>query len=379
MPGLLGVVAACGLPGAMGYFVAGPDAGDPRLWPTVHVLMAARRPGVGIVAWLAAAAGASTRTSCRRRACWSSSRTGSTVATQLPVAVAKSSLQALGDARGSNVVTAAEEAAFVPAMILLWVSGLRGGWLLVGSLLIARTSPSRPTPGPGSVVGSTSRADPRGSPRSGSRRAGWSGSGCAARSAGSSTCSTCGSTVVILGALAGPGPVGVYVVASKYAELLRLPGLALTWVTYPGYARQSSSPTGLAARPGLPALPRPPRLPRLIGLGVLAAVLVAGSAAFVLPFVYGEEFRSAVWPAAWIALGLSFQPAAGIASGFLLGAGRPGLNSLILGAGFGITLVLDLLLIPRHSSLGAAWASAAAYAATDLLLVSAWRHTRGRT
>ena len=36
LPGLVGVVAACGLPGSMGFFVAGPEAAHPRLWPTIH-------------------------------------------------------------------------------------------------------------------------------------------------------------------------------------------------------------------------------------------------------------------------------------------------------------------------------------------------------
>ena len=40
----------------------------------------------------------------------------------------------------------------------------------------------------------------------------------------------------ILGAMAGPAVLGTYAVASKYAELLRLPGTALTWVTYPRLA-----------------------------------------------------------------------------------------------------------------------------------------------
>jgi Na+-driven multidrug efflux pump len=80
----------------------------------------------------------------------------------------------------------------------------------------------------------------------------------------------------------------------------------------------------------------------------------------------------------WISLGLVVEPAAGVASGYLLGCGRPGLNSLILGGGFLVTLVLDVLLIPRYGSLGAAWASAAAYLVTDLLLVQAWRRVAGR-
>jgi O-antigen/teichoic acid export membrane protein len=118
---------------------------------------------------------------------------------------------------------------------------------------------------------------------------------------------------------------------------------------------------------------------RLVALGAVAAVVVAASATVVLPVLYGEAFRDAVVPAVWICLGLVVEPAAGVASGYLLGSGRPGLNSLILGGGFIVTLVLDLLLIPRHGSLGAAWASAAAYLVTDVLLVRSWRRIVRRT
>ena len=37
--------------------------------------------------------------------------------------------------------------------------------------------------------------------------------------------------------MAGPAVLGAYAVASKYAELLRLPGTALTWVFYPRLAK----------------------------------------------------------------------------------------------------------------------------------------------
>ena len=112
-----------------------------------------------------------------------------------------------------------------------------------------------------------------------------------------------------------------------------------------------------------------PTVGQLLAFGVLAGVLLAASAFVVLPAVYGEQFSAAALPAAVISLGLVAEPAAGVASGFLLGSGRPGLNSLVLGGGFAVTLVLDLLLIPRHGSLGAAWASAVAYLTTDVLLI----------
>ena len=53
---------------------------------------------------------------------------------------------------------------------------------------------------------------------------------------------------------------------------------------------------------------------------------------------------------------------------------------MLLGTGLVVTLVLDLLLIPGHAAVGAAWASAAAYLSTDVLLVLAmWRMTRNQT
>jgi O-antigen/teichoic acid export membrane protein len=62
-----------------------------------------------------------------------------------------------------------------------------------------------------------------------------------------------------------------------------------------------------------------------------------------------------------------------MASAHLMGSGRPGLNSAILGVGLVITVALDLLLIPRHGALGAAVASAVAYLTTDVVLIVAMR------
>jgi O-antigen/teichoic acid export membrane protein len=99
----------------------------------------------------------------------------------------------------------------------------------------------------------------------------------------------------------------------------------------------------------------------------------------LFPWVFGEQFRPAILPAVIIVCGLVAEPAAGVGSAFLLGSGRPGLNSLLLGAGLVVTLVLDVLLIPSHAAVGAAWASALAYLLTDVLLVLVmWRLTKAR-
>lgn len=367
LPGLAGVVAACGLPGAMGYFVAGADRANPRLWPTIYVVMAAGALG-GTTVWLAA-------TPLIRDHLMPNTSVavvavaGITVATQLPVAVGKACLQALDDTKGSNVVMAAEEAAFVPAFLAAMALGLRGGWLLVVSLLVADVVVAV-----GAWRRIATKARAQGMPMSGRPERDLGGRlvrfGLRSQVGGVVGLLNLRLDFVVLGAIAGPASVGIYAVASKYAELLRLPALALTWVAYPKVARAGAA----SFAPRLRRIVAP-----LLGLGVLSAGLLAVAAFPLFPLVYGQEFSAAAWPAAVIALGLFAEPAAGIGSAFLLGSGRPGLNSTILGVGLALTILLDLLLIPQHGAAGAAWASAAAYLLTDVLLIMVmWRLTRSR-
>ena len=367
LPGLAGVLAACGLPGAMGYFVAGPERNQPQLWPTIIAVMVAGGLA-GMLAWFAL-------TPLIQRYLISSASVavvavaGVTVATQLPVAVAKACLQGLGDLRGSNVVMAAEEAAFLPAYLAGHLFGLRGPWLIVVALLVADVVVA---------VGAWLRISRR-VRGTGARLVGRAEPALAGRVLRFGLRSQVGGVVgllnlrfdfLVLGAMAGPAAVGTYAVASKYAELLRLPALAVTWVTYPRVARMGAATFG----------PRARRLmaPVLAG-GLLGATALALLAFPLFPWVYGEQFRAAIWPAVIIVSGLVAEPAAGVGSAFLLGSGRPGLNSLLLGAGLAVTLLLDVVLIPAHGAVGAAWASAVAYLLTDVLLVLVmWRLTRPR-
>lgn len=367
LPGLVGVLAACGLPSAMGYFVAGPDRDQPRLWPTVIAVMVAGGLA-GMTVWFAL------MPLIQRYFISSASLAvlavaGVTVATQLPVAVAKASLQALEDLRGSNVVMAAEEVAFLPVYLAGYLFGLRGAWLIVVALLMADVVVA---------VGAWVRISRR-VHETGARLVGRAEPALAGRVLRFGLRSQLGGVVgllnlrldfLVLGAMAGPAAVGTYAVASKYAELLRLPALAVTWVTYPRVARMGASTFGPRARRLM--------VPLLAG-GLLVATTLALLAFPLFPWVYGEQFRAAIWPAVIILSGLVAEPAAGVGSAFLLGAGRPGLNSLLLGAGLVVTLVLDILLIPAHAAVGAAWASAVAYLLTDVLLILVmWRLTRAR-
>lgn len=172
---------------------------------------------------------------------------------------------------------------------------------------------------------------------------------------------------IIVTALVGPAALGVYAVASRTAELLRIPSLAINYVLYPAYARMGGPAAVVQARA---AIRRTWWVPALVAVPVAAAAPVA------LPLVYGPAFRAAVIPA-WILLaGLAGGGVYGVTSAFMSGSGRPGRNSFAQGTGLVVTVALDVALIPHLGIVGAAVASSFAYLTTTSVLVVCFRMTR---
>lgn len=356
LPGLAGVLVSCGLPAAAPYFLAG--RADPRLRPTIVALT--------LLAGTLAALGWLALTPVLERVFFPNlsgplvALAGVAVFTQLLVAVGKAQLQGGEDLRGANVAIAMEEAAFLPVYAAL-LPLLDGAGLLIVALIGADVVVA---------AGIWRRLIRRGYLR------GWARPSVALgrRITSFGLRGQVGSLLgllnlrldfALLGALAGPAVLGSYAVASKYAELLRLPGLAVTYVLYPRFAR-----TGAAAAARRTAA----LLPRAAAGNALAALVLAAAAGTVLPLLYGPQFQAALLPAYILLGGLAGEGVAGLVTAYLYGDGRPGLNSVAMGVGLVLTGVLDLLLIPRHGAVGAAIASAAAYAVTTVALLGcfAW-------
>lgn len=345
LPGLMGVLVSCGLPTAVPYFLAGPDrAAGPRLRPTLVLLLA--------VGALASSACWLVLTPLLHELFFRPWHAGVVIAcavpvfTQLWVATGKAFLQGENDMRAANWAIAAEEAAFLPVYLLampffqgtgLLMVALVGADVLVAGAIALRL-----------IRRGFCRGWRRPDLRLGLKVCRY---GLRAQVGGAFTLLNLRLDVAILGALAGPAVLGVYAVASKYAELLRLPGLALTYVLYPRLATRTPAEAGhrVAAI-----------LPRAFGLNLLAAIPLA-AAVPLLPLVYGHEFNTAVIPALILIAGLIGEGVAGVVSAYLYGVGRPGANSLGIGVAVVVTVVLDVLLIPRYHTIGAAFASAAAY------------------
>jgi O-antigen/teichoic acid export membrane protein len=354
LPGIVGLVVSSGLPGAVPYFLAGASRGYPRLRGTL-IALAVGSGLLGTALW-AASVPLLHATIFSDVAPALLILAGLTVLTQLLFATSKACLQGLDDLPATNWAIFLEEFVFLPAYLALHLAGVDQYVAIVAALLIADVAPTLIASARLARVGFFTAP---GRPAS-ALVAKVSAFGARGQVGNLLSLLNYRLDFVILAAMTGPVVLGGYAVASKFAELLRLPSLSLFWVLYPRFAKDDPEQAESRARRLIP------RAGLLTAAGAVPLALAAG---FVVPAVYGEAFRPAIVPAQIILLGLFAEGAAGVITAFLYGRGRPGLNSLVTGGGLVVTVVLDLLLIPQYGAVGAAWASAAAYLSTTGMLV----------
>jgi O-antigen/teichoic acid export membrane protein len=291
---------------------------------------------------------------------------GARVFTYLVFSTGRACLQGVGDLPGSNWVIVGEDFFFLPALVACWAAGLGGLALMVAALLL------------GDVANGVLAWGMLARRRFFSSVA-WPTPALARRIYVFGVRGQLGNLLlllnlrldfVILGALAGAAPLGAYALASRFAELLRLLPVSVFWVFYPRYARAPRTVAASQARA---------MIPRLGALTVAAAIPLAPAAAVFFPWIFGPAFQAAILPAQILLVGLVAEGIGGIVTPYLYGEGRPGLNSLAMGAGVVVTVLLDVLLIPRFQAVGAAVASSSAYITTTVvLLLVFWALTRSQ-
>lgn len=353
MPWLLAVLVSGGLAAATPWFLAGPTREDPRIKTTL-VAMAVASALVSLLLWTLASPllrGAFFRDLTTVVVAWA----GLKCVSRLFVITAKASSQGTNDLRGTNHAIVLEEFLFIPGYAGALLVGLRGGGAVIAALIVADVLT-------GAVAWQRLL-----------RRRYFKGVGRPSLALAKEVYvfglrGQVGSLMylvnlrldfMIVDLLAGPSILGIYAVASKFAELVRLLPISFEWVLYPRFARQT--PAEAWARAAW-------LIPRAAGATAVAAVPLAFLAQPVIPFFYGHAFAGAVWPTRLLLIGLSVEGASGVITAYLFGRGRPGLNSIATFGGVMVTVGLDLLLIPRFSLIGASVASIAAYLTTTSLL-----------
>lgn len=355
LPWLFAIIVSAGLSNAISYFLAGPTRDDPRVRPTIAVIML----GAGLIAvalWCAAAP-LVRLVFLQDVALLVVLAAASKVASRLVVITAKGACQGCGDTAGMNLGILLEELLFLPAYGLLVLLGWSGPSAIVAGLVLADIVTGLVLAGRLARLGFF---------------AGWAAPsrrlarriiafGIKGQAGNLMTLLNLRLDFLLIGALLGPATLGVYSIASKYAELVRLLPIAINWMLYPRFARDEPADALSRARRLLPALG---------GVTALSAIpffLLAGP---VIPFLYGGAFEPAVVPAHVLFVGLAGEGVGAVIVAFLLGRGRPGLASIASGCGLAVTAMLDVLLIPRWGVLGAALTSTVVYLLTDVILLA---------
>ena len=359
LPWLLAVIVSGGLAAAIAYFLAGPTRDDPHVRSTL-IAIGVLSAGAGALLWLLA-------TPLVHWAFFKDLTTGLValvavrVALRLFVITGKAAAQGTGDLPGSNRTILFEELMFLPAYGFLLGLHVGGMTAIVGALILADVATG---------FAAWTRLMRRGFLIGSSRPS----LTLARRIYLFGTRGQLGSLLnllnlrfdfVFLAAIAGPAALGIYAVASKYAEIVRVVPIAANWVLYPRFARSEAAVARATSRRLIP------RAGAVTATIALPLALLAGA---VVPRLFGGAFQTAVLPAQILLIGLAAEGVSGVVTAFLYGRGHPGLNSLAAGTGLIVTLVLDVILIPRLGTVGAAIASSAAYLTTTAMLVAWYRH-----
>lgn len=112
------------------------------------------------------------------------------------------------------------------------------------------------------------------------------------------------------------------------------------------------------------------RIARLnLSIAVVAAVGIISTSWLFIPLVFGKAFTPAISATQVLALGILFISQRLVFTGYFKAINQMQHPVKAAWAGVVITVVLDLILIPKYGILGAAWATCAAYGVTSYYLI----------
>ena len=159
----------------------------------------------------------------------------------------------------------------------------------------------------------------------------------------------------ILDRYRGIGAVGVYSISMQAAEAIWLVAAAIaTSVTAPAVQEDEPGARRLIARSALRGL---------VYTAVLAAV-VGITAPFLIPALFGHDFRHAAQPLAFLLPGIvAYAPVSILVVYLSVRRGRPRLSLAVAVVGLLVTASASVVLIPRHGAGGAALSSTIGYVA----------------
>jgi O-antigen/teichoic acid export membrane protein len=164
--------------------------------------------------------------------------------------------------------------------------------------------------------------------------------------------------------------VGFYAVATGLAEAVWWASNAVSMALIPRLTRMDAEKAG-------EVIPVACRNTLLVSL--LAAVALAAAAPLAVELLFGSEFGPAVDPIIWLLPGIVALSGAKVLGSYFFSQARMGIASLTAMVALVVTVVLDLLLIPRFGISGAAIASSIAYTVTFIVSLHFYQQISGKS
>jgi len=173
---------------------------------------------------------------------------------------------------------------------------------------------------------------------------------------------------MIVAAYRGATEVGLYSLAVLLTEFLWMFGNSVAVVLFPTTAGQSEGQANrLTAR----------ACRQVVWITLAEALALAATAWWLVPFIFGQEYRSSVIPL-WLLLpGTVALIIPNVLNAHFAGRGRPQIGAMAAGVSLVITVGLDLALIPVFGIVGAAIASSVAYTVAALVVLSVFHKATG--
>ena len=175
--------------------------------------------------------------------------------------------------------------------------------------------------------------------------------------------------VFVVGFFAGAASVGRYTLAVSLGQLLWLMSNSVAMVLLPKVAASTDESVSIR---------HTARVTRLsLWATAVCGLALAVLATQAIPMLYGEAFRPSVMALLWLLPGIVVFSIANVLAAYIAGIGKPRLNLLVSGVSLIVTIILDLLLIPKLNIVGAAIASTVSYSLSALLLILFFRRETG--
>jgi O-antigen/teichoic acid export membrane protein len=159
----------------------------------------------------------------------------------------------------------------------------------------------------------------------------------------------------------GKASAGIYSVAINFSELIMFLPLILSYVIFPHASRRTQEQ-------GWHLIQQTARISFLISLCL--ALVIAVLAPIAIPILFSETFIGALQPL-WILLcGMIFLAVFRILASGISGLGHPLIYSICTISAVIVSLVLNLILVPKYQEIGAAVSNAIAYFIAFVILIA---------